>query len=108
MIEPTENQLALDSVWQSICTIAGQMGVVPLNKLPGLWVFEAKPWKLTVNPHRETIEDVEPFRVQVEWNGVPAGIISAYNAEFVHHENANIRLLAEALKEQAEAGVLKQ
>lgn len=103
MAELTNQQNALESIWTSICTIAEKSGVVPLNKLPGLWVFEAERWKLSLNAHQEKIGDVSPFTANVEFNGFPAGIISPNDGLIAAGDLANIFTLEEALRAKAEA-----
>jgi|KBSSwiStaDraftv2_1062776.scaffolds.fasta_scaffold2675786_1 hypothetical protein len=99
--EPTGEQLALDVFWDQICAIAVKDKKVPLRDQPGLWEFTAGKWKLTVNPHSYKIGDVDSGTVNVDWNGWPAGIISYYNAQVVHGDEANIFTLVAALKERA-------
>jgi hypothetical protein len=91
----------LSGLWTSICTIAERDGVVPLNKLPGLWKFEAGDFWLTVNPHREKIEEVDPYTVNVERNGWPIAMIGPYDACFIVDGLQSMFALDKALKERA-------
>lgn len=45
----TPHEIAFDSCWASICTIADKEGAAPLNKFPGIWTFEAEKWKVSMN-----------------------------------------------------------
>jgi hypothetical protein len=99
--EPSPEQVSLDSVWESLMQIAKNDGLIPLNKLPGLWIFELGDYCLSLNPHPEKIGDVEKFHLVVEWRDLPAGILTWDHAEFVLSENVNIHLLAAALRERA-------
>jgi hypothetical protein len=98
---PTAQELALDSVWTSVMAIAERDGLIPLNKLPGLWIFEVGDYVVSLNPHPEKIGDVDKFHILVEWHQLPAGILNWDHAEFVHSDNCNIHLFDEALKERA-------
>lgn len=55
-------------------------------------------WGVKLNPTNETIEDVEPYRAHVSWNGWPAGIIDPYGGCLAAGHLANEDALCEWLK----------
>jgi hypothetical protein len=86
-------------------------GVRDIKSMPGLChVVVDELWQCWVNGHRETLytEDgaaVEPYHAYVEFNGWPAGIVSAAGCEFVAGALANVATFVaavEAAKREAE------
>ena len=66
-----------------LALLAEHDGVTEINKLPGCWHREFKPWAIWMNAHTDTRKggptgdiEVPPFHCYVEFNGWPAGLIN--------------------------------
>jgi len=89
---------AFDAIWITACAIAMKTGAAPLNKLPGLWRFDVdEHWKIAVNGHAEEVDGVPKYRMYVEYNGWPAGLLSANGGSIAAGKLANIFTLQAAL-----------
>lgn len=94
----------LTVVFAMIAALADTKGVRNINQLPGLWSCEVdETWKVEVNGHNETIDDVPPFNARIFYNGWPAGIISPYDGIIAAGEAANETTLISALERAIEA-----
>lgn len=66
----------------AVVFLATAAGVSRIVDLPGCWEYTVGPWRLALNGHPERCAatwgpSVGPFAVMVEFNGLPAGIITA-------------------------------
>ena len=75
---------ALSEAFCAIVMLAKHDGVKAINELPGCWHRQFGAWAIWVNGHqvstpggpRGTVP-VEPFETYIEFNGWPAGIVTA-------------------------------
>lgn len=59
-------------------------GAKDLNKLPGLWETKVdETWTIKCNGHDTEIDGVPPFCWYIEYNGWPAGVLSAFHGDGV-------------------------
>jgi hypothetical protein len=87
-----ENQLT--EIMMRIADMAILMNAHPLNQYADCWECEIDHrWTIAANGHREPKKwrdiTVQPFHVYVEYNGFPAGIISAYEGIIAAGTEAN-------------------
>ena len=94
----------------ALCQLCLARGVRNIKTLPGLCHVPINDqWEAWINGRDEVLPtdggvEVKPFHAYVEYNGWPAGIVSAYDGEFVAGEAANLdSFLAAVTAAQKEA-----
>jgi hypothetical protein len=91
--------MEFDTFWEVLVDLGSVAGFIPLNQHPGIVRFNVDDsWKLSMNGHTETIEQVPPFSVYVEFNGWPAGIIDPSGGCIAAGQLANLDTLLTAMR----------
>lgn len=88
-----------------ICDLANALGIAPLNQHEACWEYQVDlQWFIALNGHNEPKPlkgrpeiVVQPFRVYVEFNGWPAGILHWGGGIIAAGEAANEDTLIAAL-----------
>jgi len=97
----------LSDLWSAVMDLAKRDGVIPLNALPALWERKVdSEWYIACNGHKEPMETtltptpirVLPFHLYVEFNGWPAGVMTAYGGQVCAGTEANMDTLVEAVR----------
>ncbi len=58
--------MQMSEAWAEVMKWVMAQGAERINELPGLWTGETDEWKVSVNGHREEVEGVPPYGVQLE------------------------------------------
>jgi hypothetical protein len=58
--------MQISEAWASVMSWAMAQGVKNINELPGLWGGETDQWKVSINGHREEVENVPPYGIKLE------------------------------------------
>lgn len=98
----------ISEVYWEVMQVAERLGVKDINQLEKCWELQVNEhWWFAVNGHRATVEcskgiNVDPFRLYVEFNGWPAGILTVHGGEFVEGSMGNPEAFMEALRARHE------
>jgi hypothetical protein len=71
----------VSAAMMAVAELGIAVGAAPLNARPGCWEHQVDDrWWIACNPHPELTKcsrgvNVAPFRVYIEFNGWPAGIV---------------------------------
>lgn len=108
------NQSVIAPIAAAFCAMADlciALGEHPLHKHEGCWEHQIdEHWWIALNGHPEKrlmrklphMEPLEPFHAYVEWNGWPAGIITAFGGILCAGECANEDTFIAALRAATE------
>ena len=67
----------MNHIVETLMEYAIFLGAKRINELPGLWENKINnQWTIKCNGHNEDMQGVPPFSWYVEYNGLPAGILS--------------------------------
>ena len=102
----------VSAAFMAVADLCIALGGAPLHKHEGCWEHQVdEHWWIAVNGHPEPrlmqkhpeLQPVQPFHAFIEWNGWPAGIMTAYGGVIAAGECANEETFIAALRAARDA-----